>query len=137
MEFFGVFLGNHECFLQFVNARELDGKHFHNNANRKSQSTTELEDRNLKFKTRLSFLLLLLASLHNSSISMNRLIKSICLVLIVFNLLNQSAYKRYIAMDIDDTNGDDSNESSSAASSSSSSSSSSVVLVIKPSSSCI
>ena len=35
---------------------------------------------------------------------MNRLLNSICVVLIVFNLLNQSAHKRYITMDIDDAN---------------------------------
>ena len=56
---------------------------------------------------------------HNSSISMNRLInKSIYLVLIVFNLLNQSAPpKRNITIDVDDANNGDSNEPSSAASS--------------------
>ena len=72
-------------------------------------------------------LLLVLASTHNSSISMNHLIKSIYLVLIVFNLFNQSAsHKIYITMDIDNANNGDSNELSSAASSSSSSSISSL-----------
>jgi len=74
-------------------------------------TTTQIKNHNLPpslkieiWNSKLVFLLLLLASTHNSSISMNRLIKSICLVLIVFNLLNQSAHKRYITMDIDDAN---------------------------------
>ena len=105
---------------------------------RKSQSTTELEDRNLKSDSKLFFQSCFPCFTHNSSISMNRLIKSICLVLIVFSLLNQSApHKRYITIDIDNANNGDSNESLSAASSSSSSSVIFVifVLVMKPSSS--
>ena len=79
-----------------------------------------------------------LLSMHKSLRSMNHLIKSIYLVLIVFNLLNQSAQKGYITMDIDNTNGDTSSKNESSWSSSSSSlSSSSFVFVIKPLSSCI
>ena len=70
--------------------------------NRKSQSTTELEDLNLKFETLLSAFCLV-ASMHKSSTLMNRLLKSIYLVLIVFNLLSQS---HKTSIDIDSTHGE-------------------------------
>ena len=68
--------------------------------------SSKLEDRNyLKFET-LHSSFCHLASMHNSSISMNHLLKSIYLVQIFFNLLNQSVDKTSITMDIDDTNGE-------------------------------
>ena len=105
-----MFPSTHEC-------TRAQWETFGFNANCKSQSTTELEDQKSKFETRLSVcLLLLLASTHNSSISMNCLFNSIFLVLIVFNPL-KSAHKRYLTMDIDDAIGEDSRELSSSVSS--------------------
>ena len=122
---FGVFWSFFRQSRMFPSIRECTRAHPESTVprkmqNTKSQSTTELEDRNLKSDSKVFFQSCFPCFTHNSSISMNRLIKSICLVLIVFNLLNQSAHKRYIIMDIDDANNGDSNESSSAASSSSS-----------------
>ena len=56
-EVFGVFLCNHECLLQLMNAQELIGNQLFNAKHTKSESTTELKDRNLQFKTLLSALL--------------------------------------------------------------------------------
>ena len=76
----------------------------HESSSGNISATTQIANCNLppSLKIRNSKLSFRLASL--STISMNRLFNSICLVLIVFNLLNQSAHKKYTTTDIDDAN---------------------------------
>ena len=70
----------------------------------KSQITIDHRARRSKFEIRNSSRL---ASTHNSSISMNRLLRIIYLVLTGINLSNQSAQKQSsITMDIDDMHGE-------------------------------